>query len=153
MTYNAVNNPPSFYNQFIDKLDSPTPESFTYVLSEDPEQNIRCFTYSLKSQMAAYQWRFELKNGTVVAPEINGSDQVGNTVTYDASNKPASEFVTGFADKVQLCQDTTNPGTITIDADESKNIYVFYYELKPSSTQPTKDQYNYEFRFKLLNVD
>lgn len=74
-----------------------------------------------------YEFHFRLGSATgeEIAPYVQGTGKAGESITYDTTTKPVSDYYSGYGGFV-----VANPSsyTMTLDFDSTKNVYNFIYQ-------------------------
>lgn len=140
-SYNVQTNPPAFYDNYANNVALKDGEENpkTMSLQQDGSQNVREFIYVMLPQMTSYTWRFELVDGTEVAPEEKLIGREGDDVSRNAQTEPPA-FYDGFDGKVTLTGDAVYE--YSLDADKTKNVRTFLYTK-------VAQKVSYEWHFEL----
>lgn len=148
VTYDVNENPPSLYHKYTDKitLKNPSETSKHITLVQDEASNQITFVYTVSNPSEnpryLFEFRFQLQDGTPVAPSVYGKDFEGQEETYNIEEEPPA-FYPYFSDSLQLIGDE-NVAKIIVSDNEKENIYTFYYE-------PKSDCIGFEWHFELAD--
>ena len=78
------------------------------------------------NRLVEYTIKYELANGTTIAPSTTGSALAGSTKTFNAKTGTElnADYQTGYFPK-------TSSHSLTVDIDSTKNVFTFVYVAKP----------------------